>query len=65
MEYPLEPTPGSVEYLRQVWVDEGVQPWYHRQVKRWLKSRWPLLYRAVESLVTGGNNYVAVQEAEE
>lgn len=35
----------------KAWTDEGVSPWYHRQVKKWLKRKWPLLYNAIEDLV--------------
>lgn len=39
--------------LEKAWTDEGIQPWYHRRMKRWLKRRWPVLYRAIEDVVDG------------
>ena len=45
-----------VRYYRMLivkaWTDEGVSPWYHRQTKKWLKRKWPMLYDAVNGLVS-------------
>lgn len=40
--------------LKLAWHDEGPQPWYHRQVKKWFKKKWQLLYLSVEGLVERG-----------
>lgn len=37
--------------LEAAWNNEGPQPWYHRQVKRWLERRWSVLYYAIEKVV--------------
>lgn len=39
--------PEKVEALCAAWVDEGINPGFHRMRKRQLEQHWPVLYRAM------------------
>lgn len=34
----------QIYMLRQIWLEEGVNPAYHRAQQERLKKEWPLLY---------------------
>lgn len=34
----------NFEQLRQIWINEGKYPFYHRDQQQRLKQQWPVLY---------------------
>jgi hypothetical protein len=45
-----------VSALKDAWVDEGVNPWYHRRKRDQLACEWPVLATLLERVGRGDTN---------